>query len=303
MKIVVTAGSKSADIDVFACAVAYAELLRLEGHEGIAVVEGSFTSSATPSLVALTSAYETGYSPDGSEEFVLVDISDPEHVAKFVDQKRIREVYDHRPGYEAHWEESLGSDARIELVGACGTLIWEEFKKRGKADQISTSSAELLVGSIVSNTLAFNSPQTTDRDRDAFSELKKMAKLPEDWIASYFTEQEKELLEHFKEYVFADTKVFSSKWGKFAIGQIEMWNASTILDTHKSEIDAVMSEFREIPWIVNIVNISKGFNYVYSKSEKGRAIIEEQIGLDFKGSDMAQTPELLMRKYLMKTLI
>ena len=286
---------------MFACAVAYAELLNLEGHEAIPVIEGSFTSSATPSLVALNSDYKTSYSPDGSEHFVLVDVSDPEHFAKCVNHERIMEVYDHRAGHEEYWQKKLGKDAHIEMVGACGTLIWEEFKKRGKGAQITKNSAKLLIGSIVSNTLAFNSPQTTERDRTAYAELKTIAGIPDDWIAQYFHEQERELLGDFKGYVKADTKVFSSAWGEFAIGQIEMWDATEILNTHKAEIDAVMSEYNSMPWIVNILNISKGFNYVYSKSSEGRRIIEEKIGIKFDG-DTATTPKLLMRKYLMKML-
>lgn len=301
MKIIVTAGSTGADIDVFACAVAYAELLNLEGHEALPVIEGSFTSSATPSLVALHSDYKTSYSPDGSEYFVLVDVSDPDYFAKCVNHERIREVYDHRAGYEEYWKEKLGTDAHIEMVGACGTLIWEEFKKRGKDANITKNSAKLLIGSIISNTLAFNSPQTTERDREAYAELKVIAGISDDWVEQYFHEQERELLGDFKSYVKADTKVFTSAWGDFAIGQIEMWDATEILNTHKEDIDAVMSEHNSIPWIVNILNISKGFNYVYSKSPEGQRIIEEKIGIIFNG-DTATTPKLLMRKYLMKTL-
>lgn len=298
---IITAGARGADIDVFACAIAYAELLNLEGYEAIPVIEGSFTSSATPSLVALNNDYKTSYSPDGSEYFVLVDVSDPEHFAKCVNHERIKEVYDHRAGHEEYWQEKLDKDAHIEMVGACGTLIWEEFKKRGKEAQITKNSAKLLIGSIVSNTLAFNSPQTTERDRTAYAELNTIADIPDDWIERYFHEQEEELLDDFKSYVKADTKVFTSAWGEFAIGQIEMWDATGILNTHKEEVDVVMSEHSSIPWIVNILNISKGFNYVYSKSPEGKRIIEEKLSIKFDG-DIAITPKLLMRKYLMKTL-
>jgi len=82
---IVTAGAKGADIDVFACAVAYAELLRLEGHEATPVIADSFTSSVTPSILKWGAEYKTEYEPDGSENFVLVDISDPDDI-KFVSE-------------------------------------------------------------------------------------------------------------------------------------------------------------------------------------------------------------------------
>lgn len=300
MKTVVTAGAQAADIDVFACAIAYAELLRIEGEEAIPVVAGKFTSSITPSILSWGAEYVTSYDPSGDEKFVIVDMSDPEHLPQFVAKDKVSEVFDHRAGYEEHWVH-LGPRSHVELVGSCGTLIWEEFKKRGKAHSISKTSAKLLVASIVSNNLAFRSPLTTERDRTAYADLKEITGLDEKWIAEYYQEQEKILLEDFAQYLRADTKVFSTDAGEFVIGQVEMWDAGALLSGRSGEIDAVMSEFEPRPWIVNILNISKGHNFVYSKSSEGKEIVHHKVGLVFE-NNVATTTDLLMRKYLMKVL-
>ena len=294
-KIIVTAGRQGADIDVLACVVAYAELLRLEGKEGLPVVAGNFTASVTPSILAWGAQYESSYTPTGTEEFVLVDISEPDHVPDFLDLDRVREVYDHRHGFETFWNERLGSDAHIEDIGACGTQIWEEFVKRGKTNEISETAARLLLASIVSNTLNFQGTVTTERDKKAYEELKPFANLPEDWVHLYFAEQETLLQENFTELFKTDTKRFQIGEGEFVIAQLELWDASSILETRISDIDSLMKEYEPAPWIVNIASISHGRSFLYSTSEEGKRIIAGLLDVTFTGN-IAQTKHLVLRK-------
>ncbi|MGB0756836.1 MAG: hypothetical protein ACPGO5_00060 [Patescibacteria group bacterium] len=301
MKTVITAGAKGADIDVLACVVAYAELLELEGHESVPVVAGEFTMSVTPKILGWGAEYTSTYTPDGTERFVLVDISDPDQFPSFVDVTRVDEVYDHRAGHEKYWEEKLGVNSHVEMVGACGTLVWEEFKKRGKSQDISSPSAKLLLASIVSNTLNFKAPLTTDRDKVAYSELSKLTGLNDDWIAEYFSDQEAILMQDFKKYLGVDTKVFKVGSDDFVIGQLELWDADKLLSEKSNLIDDVMKDYDHIPWIVNILNISKGHNYIYSKSESGKKTIAKTLNVTFD-DNIAKTKELLLRKYIMKEL-
>lgn len=299
--IVVTAGAKGADIDVLACAIAYAELLKLEGKEAIPVVAGKFTSSVTPTVLGWGAEFQRSYEPAGAERFVMVDISDPDHFPNFVAHDRIAEIYDHRYGHEEFWQEKLGGNAKIEMVGACGTLIWEEYLKRDKTKKISEASARLLLASVVSNTLNFRSPQTTERDSAAFEQLSIKANLPDGWVETYFKEQEDILFENFEDCVVADTKRFKIHEGDFVIGQIELWDAERVVEERIDELHEIMSRYEPIPWIVNIINISKGFNYIFSKSEAGKKSVQEILDVTFNDG-IAQTEGLLMRKHLMKKL-
>jgi len=300
-KVVVTAGAKGADIDVFACVVAYAELVNKEGGDSIPVVAGQFTSSVTPEIRGWGAHYQNEYVSQASDDFVMVDISDPDHFPDFVNHDRVREVYDHRHGHEDLWHERLGEKAHIEMVGACGTLIWEEYKKRGHADTISRTSARLLRASIVSNTLNFKSPQTTDRDRSAFKELSSRSDLPDDWVEHYFKDQEDILFSNFDSCVKADTKVFALPDTDVAIGQIELWNAERVVQEKLDDLHEIMSAYDPLPWMVNIINISKGFNFVYSESSTGREYAKNILDLSFDGG-LAKTEGLLMRKHIMKRL-
>lgn len=301
MKTIVTAGQKGTDIDVFACAIAYAELLRLEGHEAIAVIPGAYTASVTSSLLELQAEYQRSYEPDGTEQFVLVDISDPRYFASCVDHERISEVYDHQYGHEVYWSERLGSNAHVEMVGSCGTLIWEEYKKRNKSDQISLASAKLLLASVVSNNLAMKSELTTPRDVSAYNELLKITDLDETWVSSYYFEQEASLLSNFKEYVEADTKIIETKCGDVAIGQLEIWNGDSFIEQRSEALGIIMEQHEPTPWFVNISVVSSGYNYLFTNHSEAKDILEKTFDVIFTGN-VAKTDRLLMRKYLMKVL-
>lgn len=167
--IAVTAGQAWVDIDAFACIVAYVELLTLEDKQAEAVIPGILNSSIPAELRKLGSFIASPTNINAA--VVLVDISDPTHVSSFVRPELVREVYDHHLGFDNYWRERIEQNVHIEFIGACATLIWEEFVKRNFEIQITKNSATLLAAAIVSNTLNFNASMTSERDRQAFQEL------------------------------------------------------------------------------------------------------------------------------------
>ena len=83
MKIVVTSGQPFTDIDALACAVAYAELLRLTKKDAVAILPGPLNKTITEKIRKWKLNYSTKpYSKNAN--YILVDISDPEYFAKFV---------------------------------------------------------------------------------------------------------------------------------------------------------------------------------------------------------------------------
>ena len=227
---IVTTGEAFADIDAVACVIAYAELLRLEGRTAEALFPGALNNSVTPSVRSWGLDYETV--PSTSEaEFVVMDVSEPEHIAKAATAGTIVEVYDHHPGFETYWQEKIGEHSHIELIGACATLSWEEFEKRGRTNEISTLSARLLAIAILSNTLNFGAVITHERDRRAFEILWKRGGLASTWIAEYFVEQETTIMGNVTQVIIDDTKIFtlSNVAFPFTIGQLELWDGSGFL--------------------------------------------------------------------------
>lgn len=297
---IVTTGQAFADIDAVACVIAYAELLRLEGRTAEAYFPGTLNNSVTPGVRAWGLDYQTEPSTTDAE-FVVMDVSDPKYIAKAATAGTITEVYDHHPGFEAYWEERIGERSHIELIGACATLIWEEYEKRGKAGEISTVSARLLMAAILSNTLNFGAIITHERDRRAFDTLWKKCDLPDSWIASYFAEQEASVRGNVVQTIQDDTKVFelANVPFPFTIGQLELWDGSRFLRRESAAVKSALESFGHPHWIMSIPSLSERKNHFYTEHPEVKALFERGLELKFAG-DYATSDRLWLRKEILK---
>lgn len=300
--IVVTTGQAFADIDAVGCAIAYAELLRVEGKSAEVVLPGTLNNSVSDSVRVWGLEYVT--TPTNSEaEYVLVDVSDPAHIADCAKTGNVTEVYDHHPGFEQYWQEKIGAHSHIEPIGAAATLIWEEWKKRGQREKISEKSAKLLAVAILSNTLNFGAIITNNRDRVAYAELQAIAPLTDEWIAQYFTEQETAVMQDVHQAIINDTKVLSIPGLPFAmtVGQLELWDGSAFLKTYTEAIESALTSFGHEHWIMSIPSLSEKKNHFYTTSEAVKELFSSGLGITFDG-DYATSPRLWLRKEIIKQL-
>ncbi len=300
---VITAGEAFTDIDVLACAVAYSELLTLENKKNEIVLPGVFNSSITSTIRSWNINYVT-QPTDIESDIVIVDVSELTYISKFIQMEHVVEVYDHRFGFQDFWKEKLSEHAHVELVGACATLIWEEYKKRGFADKVSKLSANLLTIAILSNTLNFGASVTTDRDVTAFEELKKYIDLPLNWTEQYFEEVEQSIYTDIGHAITSDTKTLNLETVPFPVvmGQLELWSANTFLDKHKVEAQAALEKFGHPDWFLSIPSISEKKNYMYTESKKVKELLSKIITISFDG-DVGVTDKLWLRKEIRKKLL
>ncbi len=300
--IIVTSGQAYTDIDALACAIAYTELLNFEGKEADAVLPGQLNHSVTPIIKSWGLKFLT-IPPTVKFDSVLVDTSHLGNFASFVVDDSIVEIYDHHYGAEEYWQEKLRENCHIEMVGACATLIWEEFKKRGYSEKISTTSANLLFTAIISNTLNFGAQITKERDLNAFNELQQYINLPENWIAMYFKEQEIVVYENIIQSVIGDTKVVKVPTLSFpiVIGQIELWDSKQCLIDHKIQIKETLEGFQYPHWIMSLPSIKEKYNYLYTENPEVRKIFSDIIGAIWEGP-IGVTKKLWLRKEIRKQL-
>ncbi len=242
------------DIDGFACAIAYAELLGLEWKDATAVLTDPLNASVTPEIRAIGAEFSA--TSKTGDSYVIVDMSDPEKIQEFAPLDGISEIYDHHFGFEEYWGSRLGKRAKIEPVGAAATLIWEEFKTRGFAKKISRESATLLAHAIISNTVNFLVWLSSERDKTALTDLIKIAELKEDWITKYFHSQQEYIEQNPKEAILNDTKFlsFPAFW-RVAFWQCEIWDSANFLKT--IPFDHILYKDAD-EWIFNCVDIQKG---------------------------------------------
>lgn len=265
--IIVTAGQTFNDIDAFACAIAYAQLLRLEGEQVVAVFAGPLNHTVTELAKTQNNDYRTDYVPQPNDAFVYVDISDAKYFAFYTEGvTKVREIFDHHYGCEEYWRVQLGDRAHVERVGAAATLIWEEYVKRGRQKEISPEIANLLLLAIFQNTLNFNSSETNERDRAAFADLKNKISLPENWQQIYLSEMSAGLAANFGEAIINDTKIFAGY--RLVFSQFEIMESPTdFLNLYKPQIDEFFSKFSKMICLVNIADINSKKSLLYANDK------------------------------------
>ena len=302
--IIVTTGEKFTDIDGLACAISYTELLRLEGKIAETVLPGTLNHSITSTIKSWDLQYSI--KPTFKEyTSVLVDISEAAYFAKCVDTNSILEIYDHRFGFQDYWKEKIGDKAHIEPVGSCATLIWEEFIKRGFSEKISTTSINLLLIAIVSNTLNFKAKITDKRDIKAFRELTKHCTLKEGWLEKYFNEQENEIFKDVQKAVLGDTKMITIPNFNLPVvmGQIELWDGSTFIPKYMREIKEALKSHNEENWFISVPSIKDGKNYLFTESDIVRHLLIKHIKAKFEPNSFTGfTDRLWLRKEIRSEL-
>ena len=173
---ILTAGSTYLDIDAYACMVAMAEMLNLQGLNAVAYSQAPCNYSVCDMLTEKCQILREIPS-DVSEQdasYIIVDVSDPEFLKDSVPLDRVVEVYDHHVGFEEYWTSRIGDRAHIEFIGAAATLIYREWCEAGLQDRMTSSTARLLMAAILDNTLDLTSSNTTDEDKKAFEALRQL---------------------------------------------------------------------------------------------------------------------------------
>jgi inorganic pyrophosphatase/manganese-dependent inorganic pyrophosphatase len=297
----ITAGKPYIDIDAYACMVAYAELLNLQGTPARAVSTATLNQSITPKLSDLPVNFESQYSLDDSDEFILVDVSNPEYFDEFVDLRRVVEVIDHHPGDEQYWSSRIDVAQIIEPVGAACTFIVEKWVKAGLLDKMSVFSAQLLAAGILDNTLNFKAKITTQRDKEAYDQVAALVSLDDDWVSQYFMDCQSGILKNLAGSIVNDTKIMSFTGlsnKRVAFGQIVIWNADEVVKKRIDEIKKTMNQ-TALPWFVNVIDIYKGNSLLVCSDDAIKKWAGSLLGAQFNG-EIAKLSRLWLRKEMKK---
>ena len=298
---IVTSGLSFVDIDAYAGCIAYAELLNLQGIDALAFSSATLNDSVPETVQSWNAPFSTEYIPRPEDTFVLIDVSEPKFVEKFVDINRVDEVIDHHVGHEDFWNEKIAEKANIEFIGAACTQVFEQWQRTGLADQISETSARLLVCGILDNTLNFKAGVTTERDHAAYRDLLKMANLPQDWAGRYFQECESSIFSDIQTAITNDTKVMSFKRldsDSVVFGQLVLWSGERVVHDFREALQATMSA-KSDDWIINIVSIQDGQSFFIVSNDKVMRWAEKLLDVSFDDG-LASAGRLWLRKEIVK---
>lgn len=167
---------------------------------------------------------------------ILVDHNEYEQSVDGLDEAEIVEIVDH------HKIGSIGTTAPINFrnmpVGSTNTIIYMLYKENGV--KIPKNIAGLMMSGIVSDTLLFASPTTTDIDRKVVEELSKIAEIDYTELAMEMFKAGSMLKGKTEEQIFyTDFKNFDVDGMKIGISQISTVSSNDIRSNSEKYIELI----------------------------------------------------------------
>ena len=176
------------------------------------------------------------------QEVILVDHNEFNQSVNGIKNAKILSVVDHHRISNFETSEPLYYLAKP--FGCTSTILFEEYKQNNI--NIDKKEAVLMASAIISDTLLLKSPTTTDHDRNALAELKKIANID---INKYGLEMLKAGtdLDDFseKELINLDAKSLDKNGIKFVIAQVNTVSIEDVLKRQEKLEEAIRKEIKE----------------------------------------------------------
>lgn len=296
--IVITVGKSYIDIDGYASSIAYRELLKMKGIDAKFVSNATLNYSITDSLKNISYTIDD-YSIDSNDKYIILDLSDKSYFPEFVDENSIVEIIDHHPGFEEYWNNKLGNNSIIELIGSVATIIVEKYEQALLLDKMDKDVAKLLMAAILDNTLNFTANITTDRDKLAYKKLEALTN-EHNYASIYFSECQEYIENNLNESIGNDIKFQEvSEILPRVFGQLTIWNMEKLL-SKREMINQIMNSYSS-EWMLNIISLKDNSSYIMYSNEDIKNRLKEL--LDCDGNDiLIKTPAMLRKEIMRKAL-
>lgn len=214
------------DTDGIACSIAMAKLLSSKNEKWIPGFFGSIGEETMFILKHLEiSIPNTNILLDEAEKIVLVDTHHRSQLPIDFPYNKVVSIIDHH----TNGDEELFPIANIrnQKIGAAASLVAEMYIEKGIVD---VPILKLLAFAILSNTLNFFAPSTTQFDKNIFKQVCDIAPIDVELIDKMFEQRSLILKKDIYVALCADFKIFDTKFGKVGISQIEAYNLGNMID-------------------------------------------------------------------------
>jgi len=224
----------------------------------------------------------------------LVDHNEKDQAVDGIDEAEIVGIVDH------HKFGTIGTSQPINIrnmpVGCTATIVFQLYKENNIL--IPRNIAGLMLSAIISDTLLFRSPTTTQLDIDTAKKLAKISNI----------EMEKFAIEMFKagssikgksmeDLLFADFKNFNEDDYKIGIGQINTLNIEDIKAKEKELTNTIEKEGKNNSYDIIALFVTDIINegsYIYF-NEKGKEILSKAFDIE-KITQGYYLPSIISRK-------
>ncbi len=279
-------GHLNPDTDAIASALVYAKLLRQQGTEAQAFRLGDLnfeTAYVLRELGTEAPAMLPELAPGA--EVALVDHNESNQTVGNIHELSVRRVVDHHKLGDL--TTSSPPYLRFEPVGCTGTILLKLYREGNV--QVDAQEAKLMLSAILSDTLHFRSPTTTQDDRDAVEFLAPIAGIQkvEEYALAMFaaksdlgdTPADKLLKMDYKVFPFGDP-VKPEEWG---LGVIETTNPGYVFGRQAELLEAMdraKADDKLAGILLSVVDILNETNRTLVISATEEKVIKEAFGVD-----------------------
>lgn len=245
MSKVIVIGHKSPDTDSIGAAISYSYLQRQMGVEAVAGRAGELNKESKFALEyfgveapEFISSVARKSESDEKQKVILVDHNESKQCVDGIQDAEVIEVVDHhRLG---DFETSNPIFMLFCPVGCVNTIIYHLYKMRGI--QPTKAVAGMMLSAIISDTVLFRSPTTTDKDREAVKELAELAGVDYEQYGMEMLKAGADISDYSAEQLASnDRKEFESAGNTFTVGQISVMDVAPI-NAKKDAIMAVLEK-------------------------------------------------------------
>lgn len=230
-------GHKSPDTDSIAAAISYAYLKQQQGVEAVAARAGELNKESQYALDHFkVEAPELLTSVAPGTQLILVDHNESKQCVDGAKEAEVLELIDHhRVG---DFETANPIFILVRPVGCVNTVIWGLYKAAGI--QPTKEVAGMMLSAIISDTVLFRSPTTTEEDKTAVAELAAIAGVDYEAYGMDMLKAGADISDYPAEKLAGnDTKEFEANGKVFSCGQISVMDLAPI-NAKKAEIMAAL---------------------------------------------------------------
>ena len=214
------------------------------------------------------------------KQVILVDHNEAEQSVDGLHDANIVEIIDH------HKIGTLGTTMPINFrnmpVGSTNTIIYNLFKENNV--EIPSDIAGIMMSAIISDTLLFKSPTTTEIDKDIVRRLSEIAQLDyKKFAMDMFKAGSMIKNKSPEEILYADFKNFNIDGARIGIGQLSTVSPDDVINRKQDYIDLLNRIGKENDYkliALFVTDIINNCSYCFF-NDKGKLILENSFDKDF----------------------
>ncbi len=293
-------GHKNPDTDSIASTIAYADFLKQQGKKVRPIALGKSNKETDFVLKKFQFDFpEIKTTLPPQSKIILLDHNEESQSIDNRSELDLIEIIDH---HKVKLETEKPISICIKPLGSSCSIVAEKFWQEDL--KITPALAGILIAGIISDTLYFRSPTTTEKDKEIVKRLNQVAKIQD---------LEKFSLEMFKaksdlgdisvsELIKLDYKEFDFNGHKIAIGVMETTNKDFALkqkEAIENELKKVKDRDRLEGVFFSVIDILEEESWTLTSGEKEKELFqkifsaEEKNGILFKDKLVSRKKQMV----------